>query len=323
MDRVIIIGGGPAGMQAAITLKGLGIEPVVVERMEKLGGKLNRLHCLFPSFTLAEEVLGALPHDFKTVHGEVENIADGSVVLKDGRTLSADAVIVATGFDPFPAQRKEEYGYGIYDNVYTTPDIEYMLRNGEGIHTKDGAAPRRVAFLHCVGSRDEQVAQRHCSRVCCITAVKQAIEVRKLLPDCEVFNFYMDMRMFGPGWEEMYRQAQEEHHVQFIRGRISEAGETMDKRIQIKAEDTLIGRPLKMTVDMLVLAVGMTAPAANFGLPVQSSGFLAPADAFMRNTHSGRCGVFLASCAPATLGETFDHATAAAIAAADYLKMGK
>jgi heterodisulfide reductase subunit A len=306
-------------LRAAEVLRGKGVKPVVVERDEVLGGKLNRWHCLFPSFAGAEDVLGVMARDFETVKGEAVEISDGGVTLRDGRVLDADAVVVATGFDVFPAERKEEYGYGIYDNVYTTADIEDMLRRGEGIHMRDGSAPRRVAFLHCVGSRDEKAGQRHCSRVCCITAVKQAIEVRELLPECEVFNFYMDMRMFGPGWEEMYRRAQEEHHIQFIRGRISEAGETIDKRIQIKAEDTLIGRPLKMTVDMLVLAVGMVAPA-NLGLATRPDGFPEPADPFTLNVHTSRPSVFLASTSPATLGETLNNASSAALAAVTYLR---
>ena len=318
MKRVVIIGGGPAGLQAAATLRKQGVKAVIVEREVKTGGKFNRWHRLFPSFTAADDVLGVLTCDCETVRGEAVAISDGGITLADGRHIEGGAVIVATGFDLFPAERKEEYGYGIYDNVYTTADVEDMLRGG-GVRMRDGNIPRRIAFLHCVGSRDEKVEQRHCSRVCCITAVKQAIEMRETIPDSEVFNFYMDMRMFGSGWEEMYRHAQEKHHVQFIRGRISEAGETIDKRIQIKAEDTLIGRPLKMTVDMLVLAVGMTAPTTRFGLEVQPSGFLAPVDAFTNNVATGRPGVFLASCPPATLGETLNNATTAALAAINYI----
>lgn len=86
----------------------------------------------------------------------------------------------------------------------------------------DGSRPKRIAFLHCVGSRDEKVCQQHCSKVCCITGVKQAMEMKQLFPDADVFNFYMDIRMFGPGYEEMYREAQQKYNIHFIRGRISE-----------------------------------------------------------------------------------------------------
>ena len=80
-----------------------------------------------------------------------------------------------------------------------------------------------------------------------------------MFPEADVFNFYMDIRMFGPGYEEMYREAQQKYNIHFIRGRISEASPMIDGRVQIKAEDTLTGRPLRMSVDMLILIVGMRA----------------------------------------------------------------
>lgn len=85
------------------------------------------------------------------------------------------------------------------------------------------------------------------------------MEMRQMFPEADVFNFYMDIRMFGPGYEEMYREAQQKYNIHFIRGRISEASPMIDGRVQIKAEDTLTGRPLRMSVDMLILIVGMRA----------------------------------------------------------------
>ena len=192
----------------------------------------------------------------------------------------------------------------------------------------DGSAPRRIAFLHCVGSRDEKVCQHHCSKVCCITGVKQAMELKEMFPAADVFNFYMDIRMFGPGYEEMYRDAQQRLNIHFVRGRISEASPTLDGRVQIKAEDTLTGRPLKMSVDMLVLIVGMRSNASNArfaagaGLGVQPSGFLAPRDAFLHNVESGVDGIFYAGAvtAPKNIGESLSEAVVAADRAAEYLK---
>lgn len=333
--KVIIIGGGVAGMQTAITLSKLGISPVIIEREETIGGKLNRWDRLFPTMTPASKVLGSLREQVDASGAEIltsrevkEIGQEGkNVTLNDGTRLRSDAVVVTSGFDLFPAELKEEYGYKIYDNVYTTVDVERMFRNG-GIRTADGRIPKTIAFLHCVGSRDEKVNQRHCSRVCCITGVKQAIEMKQAIPDAEVYSFYMDMRMFGPGYEELYRQAQQEFNIHFIRGRISEASQTIDNRVQIKAEDTLIGLPLKMTVDMLVLIVGMKAGACNLqwsrcnGVDLYPSGFVKPKDQFTGSVDSGSPHIFYAGTitAPKNIGESINEAVAAAHRVAESLK---
>ena len=122
--------------------------------------------------------------------------------------------------------------------------------------------------------------------------------MKQLFPDADVFNFYMDIRMFGPGYEEMYREAQQKYNIHFIRGRISEASPTIDGRVQIKAEDTLTGRPLRMSVDMLILIVGMRANddnavlAEGCGLNRAPSGFMAPRDMFLSNVKSNVEGAF-------------------------------
>ena len=334
-NRVIIIGGGVAGMQAAITLDELGLQPILIEKEAVLGGKLNKWDRLFPTMTPAEEVLTELTKKVQASNTEghtstaVGGIDDAgkSVTLADGTKIDGDAVVVASGYDIFPAEIKEEYGYGIYDNVFTTVDIERMFKEG-GIRTADGKAPKSVAFLHCVGSRDEKLGQRHCSRVCCITGVKQAIEVRQALPETEVYSFYMDMRMFGPGYEELYKEAQQTYGIHFVRGRISEAAPTIDNRIQIKAEDTLIGRPLKMTVDMLVLIVGMKAGASNMALSrnrhvdLYPSGFVKPANQFTGNVASDCSRIYYAGAvtAPKNIGESINEGIAAAYKVAGQLK---
>jgi heterodisulfide reductase subunit A len=248
------------------------------------------------------------------------------VTLADGRTLECGSVVVCSGFTLFDARLKEEYGYGVYDNVFTSADIERMLNEGN-VTTSSGRRPRRIALLHCVGSRDEKVCQAHCSRVCCITGVKQAMELKRLFPDADVFNFYMDIRMFGPGYEEMYREAQQNYNIHFVRGRISEASPTYDGRLQIKAEDTLTGRPLRMSVDMLVLLVGMRANdsnadfAASAGLRQAPSGFMEPQDLFLNSARSGVDGIFYAGTvtAPKNIGETLNEADAAVEALTAYL----
>ena len=332
MKRVAVIGGGVAGMQTALRLAEQGVEPVIIEKEAELGGKLRGWHVLFPSFTPAGEVLSELRRRVAAsgvrveTGAEVVGLSPREVRLADGRTLACDAAVLCTGFTLFDASVKEEYGYGIYDNVFTTVDIERMLNEGR-VARADGSRPRRIAFLHCVGSRDEKVCQQHCSKVCCITGVKQAIEVKQEIPDAEVYSFYMDMRMFGPGYEEMYREAQQKYNIHFIRGRISEASPMIDGRVQIKAEDTLTGRPLRMSVDMLILIVGMRANddnaafAEGAGLNRAPSGFMAPRDMFLGNVKSNVEGIFYAGTvtAPKNIGESLNEGTAAADAAARYV----
>ncbi len=320
-------------MQAALRLSEQGAEPLIIEKEAELGGKLRGWYVLFPTFTPASEVLSELRRRVQErgievmTSTEVSGFTRQSVTLADGRTLPCDSVVVASGFTLFDATVKEEYGYGIYDNVITSADLERMFAEGR-VACADGSRPKRIAFLHCVGSRDEKVCQQHCSRVCCITGVKQAIEMKRLFPEADVFNFYMDIRMFGPGYEEMYREAQQRYNIHFVRGRISEASPTIDNRIQIKAEDTLTGRPLRMSVDMLVLLIGMRANDSNApfaeqaGLKRAPSGFMEPHDMFLGNARSNVEGIFYAGCitAPKNIGETLNEGTVAADAAMEYLR---
>lgn len=329
--KVTVIGGGVAGIQTALALKGLGLEPIIIEKEDTLGGKLRGWHKLFPTMTPVGEVLEPLLHKLREQQVEIMASTEVLAIEADGVVTSrgkvdSRATVVCSGFDLFDATLKEEYGYGIYDNVITSADLERMMNNGK-VALVDGTQPHRIAFLHCVGSRDEKVQQRHCSKVCCVTGVKQAIEMRRWFPQSAIYNFYMDIRMFGSGYEEMYRSAQQEHGIQFIRGRISEAAPVPGGKVQIKAEDTLIGRPLKMTVDMLVLLIGMTAGCSNSrwtectGLEQSDSNFMRPLNVFEGNVRSSLPNVFYAGTvtAPKTIGESLNEANAAAMRVAEYL----
>jgi heterodisulfide reductase subunit A len=239
-------------------------------------------------------------------------------------------VIVATGFDMFKSSRKEEYGYGIYDNVITSADLEVMFRKGNIVlHT--GLTPKTIGIVHCVGSRDEKVGNLYCSKLCCVTAVKQAIEIREHLPESNVFCFYMDMRMGGAHYEELYRESQEKWGVNFIRGKVSEASENIDGKIVVKVEDTLAGRPLKMEIDLLVLMAGMEISeggktlAEKAGLKTGENRFFNVADHHYGSNISNLDGVFYAgTCtAPMNVTETISHARAAVSEVMDYLSNAK
>jgi len=338
VKHIVIIGGGTAGIETASALTDAGHWVTVIEKEAKVGGKLNDWSYLFPDFTPCEKIAGALQEkcnekDFSILHNtelkSVQRVNNKfSIETSGDQQLEADAVVVATGYELFDARRKEEYGYKIYDHVITSADLEQLLKPGSNLTVAAGKDPKRIAFVHCVGSRDEKTGNHYCSKVCCITGVKQAIELKKRLPNAEIFCFYMDLRMYGKHFEELYREAQETYDIQFIRGRLSEASEKIDKSLLIKAEDTLSGRPLKMNVDLLVLLVGMeagkgtAAAASSCGIGCEESGFLQTADSFLHSNFSSCEGIFLAgSCtAPMSVNDTILHARSAAMEVDSWLK---
>ncbi len=333
--KVIIIGGGPAGIEAAYNLALNNCSVTVLEKEAHIGGNINNIVKLFPSFVSADEIHENFSQ--KSQHENIKLYTNTDITqlffendlwhAKDasGETYTADALLLSTGFKTFDARFKEELGYGIYSGVITSVELEAMFKEGK-ITTPEGKIPQRIAFLNCVGSRDEKVGNHYCSRVCCINAVKQSISIKELLPDTEVFCFYMDIRMAGQFYEELYRKSQEKHNVNYIRGRISEAAATIDNRVQIKCEDTLNQLPMKMTVDLLVLMVGTEASdgTTNLGEQVGVKGEYGFAKSL--NLHGAdnltiKKGLFLAgSCKrPLTLPETMADSRAAAFEILNYL----
>ena len=161
-----------------------------------------------------------------------------------------------------------------------------------------------------------------------MTAVKQAIEIKEHLPESRVFCFYMDIRMAGAMYEELYMEAQEKYGISFIRGKVSEAGESIDNSLIIKVEDTLAGRPLKMELDMLVLMAGMEISRGSqsigrmMGLEMGENRFFRVRDYHTGSNLSNIDGVFYAgSCtAPMNITDTISHARAAVTEVIGYLK---
>ncbi|MBN1198776.1 MAG: CoB--CoM heterodisulfide reductase iron-sulfur subunit A family protein [Bacteroidales bacterium] len=334
---VIIIGGGVAGMTAASRLADLGEQVILIEQEEEIGGHLLNWDRLFPNRRPGYEVLDSLRDALtnsveircsETVSTVIPQSSGFQVILQSEESLFCDALLLATGFDLFDATKKEEYGYGIYENVITSADLEMMFRSGRPITTSRGKVPERVGFVHCVGSRDEKVGNLYCSKVCCVTGVKQAIEIKEQLPQAELFGFYMDLRMYDRHFEEMYYEAQQKWDINFLRGRVSECAENQDQSIVLKIEDTLTSRPLKITVDLLVLLVGFVPKpetlrlASLLEIPVGDDRFLEPLDEHTRFNHTGRPGIFLAGTnkGPLTISNTIADASAAAIQLHHYLQ---
>ena len=334
-ENVVIIGGGIAGMAAAKQLQVLGYQPIIVEQKSNLGGHVSQWYKLFPDMTPAQDVIDELSKDLKGVNVFLETRVlnwersllqhEYDVTLSNGVQIHTKAVLVASGFRLFKAAKKEEYGYGVYDHVITNADLERWMRGRED--KRIPAKPRAIGFVHCVGSRDLKAGNSQCSKVCCTTAIKQAIEMKERYPDAEIYCFYMDLRLFGKKYEDFYINAQRDFGVHFIRGRVSEVGETIDGRLQVKAEDTLQGKPLKVQLDLLVLMSGMVCNvetqtwARELRLNIDNDGFLKSADNVMHIVESNRPGIFYAGACTGTktVPETLAEANAAALAIHKYL----
>lgn len=264
-QNITIVGGGVAGMQMALQLSGLGFSVTLLEKEAMLGGKVANWSNIFPlnakgSFLtdklIAEVkrsgVLLQLSTEFQSLKREAN---DWSIITNRGVLENQQAVVMADGFKLFNPSVKEELGYGLFKNVVTASELEEMFDDGrlKKLSSSDNFS---VAFVHCVGSRDRQINCEHCSKICCMVGVKQAVEIKKIYPQSKVYNFYMDLRMYDEGFEELYYEAQATHKVNFVRGRISEIAENIDKKLLVKAEDTLLRKPLAGTFDLVVLLTG-------------------------------------------------------------------
>ena len=328
---IAVIGAGIAGLEAARQLAALGYKPVLIEKSGATGGHVAQWNRLFPDMTPAADViepLRAQTAGIKTLLGTeisaINRLKDEyNIVLSDGSSLLCQAVLFATGFRLFDASKKEEYGYGIYDRVITNRDLERWFNTREDRRIQQ---PKAVGFVHCVGSRDLKAGNTQCSKVCCITAIKQAIEMKEEFPDAEIYCFYLDLRLFGKKYEDFYIKDQRDHGIHFIRGRVSEVGEAIDGRVVVKAEDTLSGRPVKVTLDLLVLMAGILCNpdalryARDTGVAVDDDGFLKSRDNLAAITESSRPGIFFAgACTGAkTVPETLAEARSAALAIHQY-----
>ena len=338
MKNIVVIGGGPSGLEASANLHKMGYNVILVEKSPALGGHLAKWDRLFPQGIPAKDVLEGMISNINGVkyflNANVQSInalgKSYNVILDNGITVLADAVLFATGFDLFKAEKKEEYGYGIYERVITNADLENWFRTKDDSRVANN--PKRIGFVHCVGSRDEKAGNRYCSKVCCATAVKQACEIKQEFPDAEVFCFYMDLRMFGRGYEDLYLSAQKEYGVRFIRGRVSEVAENINKELVVKAEDTLSGKPIKVTLDLLVLMAGMqncsagAKVAGQIGVAgMETDGFFETKDTIYSLQQSNKPGVFFAGACtgPKTLPDSLHEARAAALAIHNYLQEGE
>jgi heterodisulfide reductase subunit A len=335
--KVLIIGGGPSGLEAARCVAELGGEAILIEKRERLGGTPDREnyaklthHWRDASEAMAElaaSVTGSAKVDVKyqaEVKGMSGNAGDFTVEIEAGgvaESLNVGTVIVATGFQHFdPGRATQYYNYYSFPDVITLTDLEKMLKEHNVVRPSNGEAPKKIAFIQCVGSRDRQIGNEYCSKVCCGIASKQAIELREQLPDSKVFIFYIDMRMYGYWENEIYWPAQEKYKVNYIKGVISEVLKKGDQLL-VRGEDTTMSRPMEVTMDMVVLSVGMEPSAGTraiaqlLGIQQNKYGFIEAGGASgLDPVATSKEGIFVAGAAagPADLDDSISRAGLAA-----------
>jgi len=250
--------------------------------------------------------------------------------------LEVGAIIVATGYDLLDPSPLTQYGYKRLDNVITSLEFERMCSatgpTGGELVLKDGSAPQSVAIIHCVGSRDKNYCE-YCSRVCCMYALKYSHLIGEKT-DADVYQLYIDMRCYGKGFEEFYKRLSDEG-VNFVRGKVAQvtdqvAGEEEQGKLVVVTEDTLLGRMLRIPVDMVILCPAMVARAdadevaRRFLINRGADGFFLERHPKLEPVATASDGVFVVGCAqgPKDIPDTVAQASAGAAEALSLIDRG-
>jgi heterodisulfide reductase subunit A len=308
-QSALVIGGGVAGMTAALQLEAQGIRVCLLEKEGRLGGRLNYLTRVYPADLSAHELARAMEKKIGAsrvetmLSTEIESIT-GFVGNFDVSTSNGNfkvgAIIVATGADIY--QPGAEYGHGQYANVITNQELENILHSTKGKLQIKGKTPKTVVFIQCIGSRDPD-NNPGCSRFCCPTTIKQAIHLRK--NGVNVVVLHRDVRTVGAKAEEQYRQARRQG-VKFIRytphrqPRVTGNGNQAEK---VEILELALDRILEVQVDFVVLAAGMVPNEQSTSaihdilkIPRGGDGFFMERHAKLGPVETTTEGVFLAGC---------------------------
>lgn len=399
--RVLVIGGGVAGIQAALDCADGGIPVVLVEKEATIGGKMAKLDKTFPTIDCSACILGpkmvdVAQHPNITLYAcsEVEdisgfvgnfsvkirkrttyvdwskctgcgdctakcpsknapdvfneyagtttaiNIAFPQAIpkkavinpeycrkLQSGKcgicakvcscnainyemqdeiiTEEVGGIVAATGYDLMDWHIYSEYGAGRYPDVITALQYERLLNasgptQGHIKRPSDGVEPKNVVFIQCVGSRDPSINRPACSGFCCMYTAKQAILTKDHIPDSQSFVFYMDIRAPGKGYDEFTRRAIEEYGTEYIRGRVSKIYPDGTGKLIVRGADTLMGKPVEIAADLVVLAVGVHGSkdsaklAEKLRISYDRDGFFLESHVKLRPVETNTAGVFLA-----------------------------
>ena len=342
--RALVVGGGVAGLTAALDIAEAGYPVLLVERSPRLGGHTRALSSLVagrseeerarPGAALLSERIEAV-----TQHPRIQVLTEAQVAGFEGylgnfrariaqaggsggqpQAVSADvgAVVLATGFDLYPQQRMPEYGGGSLPDVLDTLQFEALLAGGAVRRPSDGRTPRDIVWIQCAGSRDPQHHQPYCSKICCMAVAKQALAWRRLGEHNGATVCYIDIRAQGRGYEEFVQQAMEAGVV-YLRGK---AARVIPRggRLEVWGADTLSGQALRVAADMVVLAsaalpsAGSDALARLLHVATDESGFFSEAHPKLRPVETLTAGIYVAGAAqfPKDIPEAVAQASAAA-----------
>ncbi len=268
---ILVVGGGVTGLTAALECAKAGYKVYLVEKEDELGGWVRKFRSILPGKFPYRELVNAESYIKEKVNEVInnENITvytstkiksiSGQpgmfdVVVDRGgseETFRVGAIIVATGWKPYDATKLSNLGYGL-NGVVTNIELEEMLK--EGKLEVNGKPVKDVAFILCAGQRDPDHIP-YCSTVCCLTSLRQALNIRELNKDSNVYVFYKDLRTVGI-YEEFYKYAQQDEGIYLTKAEIKSISQNGEK-IRVDVTNTLLGEDISVDVDMVVLAIGM------------------------------------------------------------------
>ncbi len=275
---VLVVGGGITGLTAALEAAKAGYPVVLVEREAELGGWMRKWSKGIPHGPTYRDpqdtdigflVAQAKNHPKITIHtGAVIEKTRGQpgqfdvTLRKNGSVVEfrVGSIVQATGWKPYDASKLEHLGYNQSPDVITNVQMEEMLAQGKLARPSDGKPPKRIAFIQCAGSRDPAHLP-YCSGVCCRVTLKQALMARSLDPEVEAYVLYKDIRSPGQ-YEDFYKRAQEDPGIFFTKAEVTgvrNGGATL----KVEADDTLLGGPIALEADLVVLATGMVPRSAD------------------------------------------------------------
>jgi len=347
VKRALVVGGGIAGMQAALDLGEAGYPVVLVEKTDHLGGRMAELSGLYLNFHAAADLLQQ-QIDVVATHPNIQVLTEAEVAEVKGYvgnfivrveqqgsvasspaaavpyTFDIGAIIVATGYDLYGRDKLGEYGGGRYPDVIDGLQFEELLRpdgptGGQIRRPSDGRVPKEVVWVQCAGSRDPELHMPYCSKVCCMYVAKQATMYKQQVPDGQATVFYIDIRSQGKGQEEFVQRAMEDYDVLYVRGKASKIFQE-NGHVTVWSVDTLTGLPVEVEADLVVLATATVprAGAQELGQRLRVStdehGFFSEAHPKLRPVESLTAGMYLAGAAqfPKDIPETVAQASGAA-----------